>query len=72
MVLDGERPQAVVKWLAAFDNRREKRGAKASKRVQFCQLAKLMFDADGNVGEGSKKFLQGWVDAYVGWVKKHI
>ena len=49
MVLDGERPQAVVKWLAAFDNRREKRGAKASKRVQFCQLAKLMFDADGKV-----------------------
>jgi chromate reductase len=31
-----------------------------------------LFDADGNVGEGSKKFLQGWVDAYVGWVKKHI
>jgi len=30
-----------------------------------------LFDADGNVGEGSRKFLQGWVDAYVAWVKKH-
>ena len=31
-----------------------------------------LFDADGNVGEGSKKFLQGWVDAYAAWVKNHI
>lgn len=30
-----------------------------------------LFDADGNIGEGSKKFLQGWMDAYVAWVKKH-
>jgi chromate reductase len=30
-----------------------------------------LYDADGNISEGSRKFLQGWVDAYVGWVKKH-
>ena len=30
-----------------------------------------LFDADGNVGEGSRKFLQGWVDTYVAWVRKH-
>ena len=23
------------------------------------------FDADGNIGEGSRKFVQGWVDAFV-------
>ncbi len=30
-----------------------------------------LYDADGNFSEGSKKFLQAWVDAYVAWVKKH-
>lgn len=30
-----------------------------------------LYDADGGISEGSRKFLQGWVDAYVGWVKKH-
>lgn len=30
-----------------------------------------LYDADGNLSEGSKKFLQAWVDAYVAWVKKH-
>jgi chromate reductase, NAD(P)H dehydrogenase (quinone) len=30
-----------------------------------------LYDADGNLSEGSRKFLQGWVDAYVAWVKKH-
>lgn len=30
-----------------------------------------LYDANGNFSEGSRKFLQGWVDAYVGWVKKH-
>lgn len=38
----------------------------------FIHAKEGLFDADGNVGEGSKKFLQGWVDAYVAWVKKHI
>ncbi|MEO6017350.1 MAG: NAD(P)H-dependent oxidoreductase [Polaromonas sp.] len=30
-----------------------------------------LYDAAGNIGEASQKFLQGWVDAYVAWVKKH-
>lgn len=37
----------------------------------FIQAKEGLFDADGNVGEGSRKFLQGWVDAYVAWVVKH-
>ena len=30
-----------------------------------------LFDADGNVGEASREFLQGWVNKYVAWVKQH-
>ena len=30
-----------------------------------------LYDADGSFSEGSRKFLQAWVDAYVAWVKKH-
>jgi chromate reductase len=30
-----------------------------------------LFDADGGIGEGSRKFLQGWMDRYVAWVKLH-
>ena len=30
-----------------------------------------LFDASGNIGEGSKKFLQNWMDQYVAWVKRH-
>lgn len=30
-----------------------------------------LYDATGNIGEASLKFLQGWVDQYVAWVKKH-
>lgn len=30
-----------------------------------------LYDAAGNIGEASLKFLQGWVDQYVAWVKKH-
>ena len=30
-----------------------------------------LYDANGNIGEVSLKFLQSWVDAYVAWVKKH-
>lgn len=29
-----------------------------------------LFDSDGNIGPDSKAFLQKWVDAYVGWVKR--
>jgi chromate reductase len=31
-----------------------------------------LYDADGNISEASRKFLQGWVDAYVGFVKTHV
>jgi chromate reductase len=37
----------------------------------FIHAKEGLFDADGNVGEGSRKFLQGWVDAYLGWVQHH-
>lgn len=37
----------------------------------FIQAKDGLFDSDGNVGEGSRKFLQGWVDKYVGWVRQH-
>ncbi len=30
-----------------------------------------LFDEAGNIGEASLKFLQGWVNEYVAWVKKH-
>ena len=32
---------------------------------------RLLFDADGQVGQASRAFLQGWMDRYVAWVKKH-
>jgi chromate reductase, NAD(P)H dehydrogenase (quinone) len=37
----------------------------------FIQLKDGLFDEDGNIGAGSKKFLQNWMDQYVAWVKKH-
>jgi chromate reductase len=37
----------------------------------FIQVKDGLFDEDGNIGEGSKKFLQNWMDRYVAWVKKH-
>lgn len=30
-----------------------------------------LFDDAGNIGAGSKEFLQNWMDRYVAWVKKH-
>ena len=30
-----------------------------------------LFDEAGNIGAGSIKFLQKWMDQYVAWVKKH-
>lgn len=30
-----------------------------------------LFDEAGNIGEGSRKFLQAWMDQYVAWVKKY-
>ena len=45
LVIDATRPVAVVKWLAEFDNFREKRADKAEKLVRFCQVARLEFAA---------------------------
>src|SRR5207245_5747993 len=38
----------------------------------FIHAKEGLFDAEGNIGEGSKKFLQNWMDQYVAWVKKHV
>lgn len=37
----------------------------------FIHAREGLFDEAGNIGEGSRKFLQGWMDRYVDWVKKH-
>lgn len=37
----------------------------------FIQAKDGLFDGAGNIGAGSKKFLQNWMDHYVAWVKKH-
>ena len=37
----------------------------------FIQAKDGLFDAAGNIGETSKKFLQQWMAQYVAWVKKH-
>ena len=37
----------------------------------FLQAKEGLFDGSGNIGEGSRKFLQSWMDRYVAWVGKH-
>jgi chromate reductase len=37
----------------------------------FLQAKEGLFDAAGNIGADSRKFLQGWMDRYVAWVKEH-
>ena len=37
----------------------------------FIHAREGLFDDAGNIGSGSKDFLQGWMDAYVAWVKRH-
>jgi len=37
----------------------------------FIQAKDGLFDADGNIGADSKKFLQTWMDRYEAWVKQH-
>ena len=36
----------------------------------FIQAKEGLFDAAGNIGPDSRKFLQGWMDRYVAFVKK--
>lgn len=38
----------------------------------FIQAKDGLFDAEGNIGPDSKKFLQNWMDKYVAWVKKQL
>ncbi|APW38110.1 NADPH-dependent FMN reductase [Rhodoferax koreense] len=38
----------------------------------FIQAKDGLFNADGSIGDASKAFLQGWMDQYVAWVKKHV
>ncbi len=38
----------------------------------FIQAKDGLFDESGNIGPASKQFLQGWMDRYVAWVKKHV
>ena len=37
----------------------------------FLQMKDGLFEADGSIGAASRQFLQGWMDRYVAWVKKH-
>lgn len=37
----------------------------------FVHAKEGFFDDAGEIGEGSRKFLQSWMDQYVVWVKKH-
>ena len=37
----------------------------------FIEMYEGLFNEDGSIGEGSRKFLQGWMDKYVDWVKQH-
>lgn len=38
----------------------------------FIQMKDGLFDASGNIAvESTKKFLQGWMDRYVDWVRRH-
>lgn len=38
----------------------------------FIQNKDGLFDGDNGIGEASRAFLQGWMDQYVAWVKKHV
>jgi chromate reductase len=42
-----------------------------SQPEAFLQAKEGFFDAEGNAGASSRPFLQGWMDRYVAWVKKH-
>lgn len=37
----------------------------------FLQAKDGLFDESGNIGAGSRDFLQNWMDRYVAWIKKH-
>ncbi|SRR5690606_19138974 len=37
----------------------------------FITISDDLFQPDGSIGPGSRDFLQGWMDRFVAWVKKH-
>jgi len=37
----------------------------------FLQAKDGLFDEAGDIGPASKKYVQGWMDRYVAWVKSH-
>jgi chromate reductase, NAD(P)H dehydrogenase (quinone) len=37
----------------------------------FIHVQEGLFDDQGNIGDDSRQFLQGWMDEYVDWVKEH-
>jgi chromate reductase len=38
----------------------------------FIQAKDGLFDASGEVGAGSRKFLQDWIDRYDAWIKRQL
>ena len=38
----------------------------------FVQAKDGLFDDAGNIGAGSLKFMQAWMDRYVAWIKAHV
>jgi chromate reductase, NAD(P)H dehydrogenase (quinone) len=37
----------------------------------FIHVSDGLFTSTGDIGDGSKKFLQNWMDQYVAWIRKH-
>lgn len=37
----------------------------------FIHAKEGLFDEAGEIGSASRKFLQGWMDSYLAWVKQH-
>ena len=37
----------------------------------YLQMRDGMFDPDGNIGAGSRAYLQNWMDKYVAWIRKN-
>lgn len=37
----------------------------------FIQFREGLIDSNGDIGEGSRQFLQGWIDRYATWVRQH-
>ena len=38
----------------------------------FIQAKDGLFDDSGEIGTGSRKFLQDWIDRYVAWIKRQL